>query len=433
MKRTHPVRIARSRALALLAIAWVAAGPVAAQAQNVANDFISGFEIAPAGSLEWDILDRLAATRQYEPGDLRAWRQLTVLESIAMYRNLRSDLRETSLGARIEGEIEPVVGCGRAVLRQCQLSATGSRGAESHAGDAGRRQCGLPASRFVTRADLRVFARRRDPFAGYRPASAGDERLVRGGGCRGRGAAGPRPRRPRGGTRGTPGSIRRSDEDLGGYIAELNKAIPVPADRDALIADANGLLDLLQGFDRTLVADPSNRDLVDSLRLVRRRMWSVESRIVRNRWGTGPAPSMATGSATDRCPLGPVRTPPRDRARPCRGAGPGCQPHAGGPGRSSGRRAGRVPVPVGCRPEGDRRGIGIRSPGRPIAARPAPVPAAGAREGAGRTIGVDASRDRGGEPATDRPCQTRWPHHPRDFHPESPQLPVAVAGREPVE
>ncbi|MGP0069600.1 MAG: hypothetical protein ACLQGP_39120 [Isosphaeraceae bacterium] len=280
MKRTHPVRIARSRALALLAIAWVAAGPVAARAQNVANDFISGFEIAPAGSLEWDILDRLAATRQYEPGDLPRLARLTVLESIAMYENLRSDLRETSLGARIEGEMS----------RLWDAAELFSVSANYPPPDL----AGLNRTRAML-ADVNVAFRQVDsslgPISGSSPvaaihlqdiarllpvmnalfeavdAEAAPPVLV------------PVDREAE--LAALRDQSRGLAEDLGGYIAELNKAIPVPADRDALIADANGLLDLLQGFDRTLVADPSNRDLVDSLRLVRRRMWSVESRIVR--------------------------------------------------------------------------------------------------------------------------------------------------------
>ena len=50
------------------------------------NPVINDFEIAPAGSLEWEILDRLAASHRYDPGDLFRLRGLTVLESIAMYR-----------------------------------------------------------------------------------------------------------------------------------------------------------------------------------------------------------------------------------------------------------------------------------------------------------------------------------------------------------
>ncbi len=66
---------------------------------------INGFEIAPAGSLEWDILDRLAATHQYDPRDLPRLARMTVLESIAMYENMRADLPQTMIGARIEGEM----------------------------------------------------------------------------------------------------------------------------------------------------------------------------------------------------------------------------------------------------------------------------------------------------------------------------------------
>ena len=48
--------------------------PAQASGQTFANPVINDFEIAPAGSLEWEILDRLAATGQYDPGTCSAWR-----------------------------------------------------------------------------------------------------------------------------------------------------------------------------------------------------------------------------------------------------------------------------------------------------------------------------------------------------------------------
>ncbi len=98
----------RLRSIALLAVTGCVAvgfGPGLARAQGIANSVINGFEIAPAGSLEWEILDRLAATNQYYPRDLPRLARLTVLESIAMYQNVRADLPQTMIGTRIEGEM----------------------------------------------------------------------------------------------------------------------------------------------------------------------------------------------------------------------------------------------------------------------------------------------------------------------------------------
>ena len=272
-----------------------------------------------------------------------------------MYENLRSDLRDTSLGARIEGEMS----------RLWDAAELFSVSANYPPPDL----AGLNRTRAML-ADVNVAFRQVDsslgPISGSSPVAAihlqDIARLlpVMNALFEAVDAEAARPilrsRRPRGGTRGVRDQSRGLAEDLGGYIAELNKAIPVPADRDALIADANGLvLDLLQGFDRTLVADPSNRDLVDSLRLVKLRMWSVEA-VPFESMGHRPCTGDGDRSGNGSMPSRTGSDSPRDRARPCRRAGPGCRPHAGGPGGSSGRRAGRVPVRVGCRPEGTEEG-----------------------------------------------------------------------------
>src|SRR5262245_40231305 len=94
----------RLRAIAILAITgWLVGGT--ASGQSYVNPVINEFEIAPAGSVEWDILDRLASMHRYDPRDLFRLSRLTVLESIAMYENLRADLPATLAGARREGEV----------------------------------------------------------------------------------------------------------------------------------------------------------------------------------------------------------------------------------------------------------------------------------------------------------------------------------------
>ncbi len=86
---------------------WLATGLgcVSASGQTLANGIINSFEIAPAGSLEWEILDRLAVTQQYNPRDLPRLARMTVLESIAMYEDMRVNLRQTMMGAGLEGEM----------------------------------------------------------------------------------------------------------------------------------------------------------------------------------------------------------------------------------------------------------------------------------------------------------------------------------------
>jgi hypothetical protein len=280
MKRTHPVRIAPIYALTLVAIAWLAAGPAVARAQNVANDFISGFDIAPAGSLEWEILDRLSATRQYQPGDLPRLARLTVLETIAMYEGLRSDLRETSIGARIEGEMSQLWDAAElfsisanypppdlAGLNRTRAMLADVNAAYLQVDSSLGRIAALSPRAAVHLQDIaRLLPVMNAVFEAMdaeavRPVAAPVDRAAD--------------------LAAIQDQSRRLAEDLRGLVAGLNKVMPVPVGRDALIEDLNGLLELVQGFDRTLAANPSNKDLEDSLKLVRRRMWTVESRIVR--------------------------------------------------------------------------------------------------------------------------------------------------------
>ncbi len=280
MKRTHPVWITRRYGLAMMLVAWLAAGPELARAQNLENPVINAFEISPAGSLEWEMLDRLAVTGQYYRDDLPRLARLTVLESIAMYENLRVDLRETSIGARLEGEMSQlwdaaevfsvsanypppdVAGLNRerallADVNAAFLQIDSSLGrlpgvstnAAIHLQDIARL---LPVMNAVFEAiDAEVAP----------PVPAPDNRAADLAALR--------------------QQSRRLAEDLRGLAAELSKVVPAPAGRDALIEDMNGLIDLVQGFDRTLSANPSNKNLEDSLRLVRSRMWTVEARMVR--------------------------------------------------------------------------------------------------------------------------------------------------------
>ncbi len=97
-------RLLMTIALAVAAGFGLALSPREAAAQY-ANPVINGFEIAPAGSLEWEVIDRLAASHRYDPRDLPWLARMTVLESIAMYQSVRSDLPDSLIGARIEGEM----------------------------------------------------------------------------------------------------------------------------------------------------------------------------------------------------------------------------------------------------------------------------------------------------------------------------------------
>jgi hypothetical protein len=280
MKRVHLVRFARANVIALMFVAGVAAGPGAVRGQMLDNSVIGGFEIAPAGSLEAEMLSRLSVTGQYQARDLPRLARLTVLESIAMYENLRADLRETSIGARLEGEMSQL-------WDAAELFAIGANYPPPDL-------AGLNRSRAML-ADVNAAYRQVDSSLGQLPGlstraaihlqdiarllpvmnavfEAIDAEVARP-------VAAPVDRATD--LAALQEQSRRLAEDLRGLGTELDKVIPAPAGRAGLIEDLNGLIDLVHGFDRMLSADPSNRDLVNSLRLVRSRMWTVEARIVR--------------------------------------------------------------------------------------------------------------------------------------------------------
>jgi hypothetical protein len=280
MKRIHPVRIARRHGLVLMLVAWLAAGPESARGQNLENGVINSFEIAPAGSLEWEMLDRLSVTQQYSRSDLPQLARLTLLESIAMYENMRADLRLTSIGARLEGEMSQlwdaaevfsvsanypppdIAGLNRSRALLADVNAA-FRQIDSSFG----RLPGLSTNAAIHLQDIaRLLPVMNAVFEAIdaevaQPVVAPDSRTADLAALR--------------------EQSRRLAEDLRGLAAELSKVVPAPAGRDALIEDLNGLLELVRGFDRMLAANPSDRDLAGSLRLVRGRMWTVEARIVR--------------------------------------------------------------------------------------------------------------------------------------------------------
>jgi hypothetical protein len=63
-------------------------------------------------------------------------------------------------------------------------------------------------------------------------------------------------------------------------IQGLRDMKPAPPGRDALIDDLDGLIDLLKDFDRMLAARPSGREIIETLRLLRSRLWPIEARFL---------------------------------------------------------------------------------------------------------------------------------------------------------
>jgi hypothetical protein len=255
-------------------------GSGVARGQNLENPIINDFEISPAGSLEWDMLNRMYLTGQYYPADLPRLSRLTVLESIAMYQNMRSDLRMTMIGARLEGEMS--------ALWDTAVQFNVAAGSFPwNVGDAARSRAMLDDV-YVAYRDLTsslgvvpAFS----PRAAYRLQEVG--RLlpvmndVLGTVEANLAAATAVPVQPTLDLDAIRDQSHLLVEELRGLIRSVNEAKPVPADRDAFIGDLNSLLELVQGFDRMVAAEPTDRDLLESLRLVRSGLWPVEARMAR--------------------------------------------------------------------------------------------------------------------------------------------------------
>ena len=259
---------------------WLVILPELATAQNLENGVINSFEIAPAGSLEEELLNRLSVTQQYQPGDLPRLARLTLLETIAMYQNVRADLRLTSIGGRLEGEMSTLweaaelfyvnasypppdlagLNRSRALLEDVdaayhqvdstlgQLPGLSPRAA-FHLGDLSRL---LPVmDRVFDAIDAEVAEPVAAPVDRNRELAAVREHS------------------------------RLLSEGLRVMLRAVIEAKPAPADLASLVVDLNGLLDLVMGFDRMLSTEPSTQDLVATLRPVRSRVWSVEARVMR--------------------------------------------------------------------------------------------------------------------------------------------------------
>jgi hypothetical protein len=248
--------------------------------QNLANPLISDFEIAPAGAYEWDLLGRLWITGNYEPADLARLSRLTVLESIAMYQNMRSDLRETMIGARLEGEMSALwdaaelfyVGAGSDPMDFA--SVTRSRILMADLGDAYRQVNvtlgalpGLsPGAAYHLQGISRLLPTMNDVLDAIATDLIGP-------------VAPPAERTPD--LAAVREAARRLIQDLSGLIQRIPAAGLAPVDRDGLVGDLHGVLELIQGFDRLLSAQPSTRDLVRALRLIHRGVGHVETRTAR--------------------------------------------------------------------------------------------------------------------------------------------------------
>lgn len=271
-----------SRLLLMLAVvSWLALGPGApAASAQLANPVINEFEMAPAGSLEWEIMDRLAARQRYDPRDLPRLARLTVLETIAMYENVRADLPATAFGARIEGEmsllwdaadlfwVSTAPGNTASLIRSRPLLSDVEAAYRRVNDSLGA----LPGLSERAAYHLQDVARLLPVMSALMDAMDTDY-----------GVPQVAPAVPE---VDVAAAIRQSARGVIEQLAALTKSLqglrPLPRELDRLTADLDGLSEGLDGLDRALGGGDAAGGLVDSLRIMRARLWLAEARLVRD-------------------------------------------------------------------------------------------------------------------------------------------------------
>lgn len=260
-----------------LLVAWAAAREASAQYANpVINGYENGFQAAPAGSLEWEVIDRLAASHRYSPRDLPWLARMTVLESIAMYEAVRADLPDTLTGRRIEGEMSILWDSAQVLYQSTNygdpVSLVRARPMLGAVEDAYRRLDSdlgaMPAVSQVAAFHLRDIARVLPVMNNLIDAMETDQGLA------------PRPAPGPSEVEVLRGLSARLLEELDALIAALGEARPAPQGRDTLLADLESLREQARSFDRSLTTAASGRDLVESARALRALVWPLEYRLV---------------------------------------------------------------------------------------------------------------------------------------------------------
>jgi hypothetical protein len=269
-------------------ILGVALGAVAGASSAMAQIITIGppsFQSNNFPSMETMILDRLAVGGQYNPDDLGTLSHLTVLESIAMLADIQSDMRNTVLGIRLEGEIrqlwdaaaffeenvsaapinintlvrvQPLYDDLQAAYQEVESSLSASAGLSSRAAAHLR---GITSLTAATSAVMRAI----------------ESDLL---------AAVPLPEQPTDDLE----SLKKQAQLLANHIVALLENVKTSKHQksgwDAVRQDLQELFALVQSFEKTLAAQPTNKEIEVSLHLVRRRMWRVEARIARLGWPT---------------------------------------------------------------------------------------------------------------------------------------------------
>ncbi len=249
--------------------------PVAAQQIQTR---LPALQAPVSDNLEAQVLGRLSATGQYQPDDLPILARLAVLDSIAMMSNVRTDLRDTPAGSRLEGEIAAFWDSAQVLYEDfssAPLDLTTLSRAQADSVDV-----------------LAAFRRLESTLGEFPEVSNGAaERL-----------------------RDVSRLLGAMSSVMGAQEADLLRTAPLPTDRavdhdelreqaqllandlvaligtargsqraggasDRVVPELNDLLAAVQAFIRSLAFEPSFNEIQQSFRVARRGMWNVEARI----------------------------------------------------------------------------------------------------------------------------------------------------------
>jgi len=278
----RPIIAERGIVLLLTIVSWPLIGFHPVIAQQIQNR-LPGLQAPVSDNLESQILGRISVTGEYQPEDLPRLARLTVLESISTLVNITDDLRDSPLGIRLESEATSLWDASQVfseTVSSGPLDLTTLSRAQSDYVDVGAAYRQLKA----TMGEL--------PGASVRAADN---------------------------LQAVTSLLSATNEVAGAMEADLLRTVPLPVDRsldldqmreqsqrlandlvvligkvsdprgggarrDGVLEDLNGMLTLVQDFGRRLPLQLAFKELQESFRVIRRRMWHVEAKIFALEW-----------------------------------------------------------------------------------------------------------------------------------------------------
>jgi len=263
-------------------VSWLIFDPGPAMAQQIQNR-LPGFQAPASDSLEARILARLSVTGEYQPEDLARLARLTVLESIATLVNIRDDLQDSPMGSMLEREATSLWDASQIfseTVSSAPLDLTTLSRAQSEFVDVGTayRQLEATLGEFPglsDRADTHLQAITRLLSATNGATGALEANLLR---------TVPLPVNRSLDVELMRMQVQLLANDLVVLIGAVGNSRGERAANEGVLDDLNGMLAQAQDFGRRLALEPSFKELQESFRVTRRRLWQVESRIAHLKW-----------------------------------------------------------------------------------------------------------------------------------------------------